>query len=176
MIHIPSSALTCIAATAGSRCWSRIRVVCVVPVELELVGPRRRVFYLQGFGASVFLTMCRNYGNILGSLNVRIFMDILLSAEQSRTARALLNWSRVRLAAKANLSEPTISDFENGLRRPNPGKLAAIRAALEGAGVVFPDGGCPSLTFFQGEPNAPRADNRGWRRRRQTKSPAAKNR
>ncbi|TIN15689.1 MAG: helix-turn-helix transcriptional regulator, partial [Mesorhizobium sp.] len=44
----------------------------------------------------------------------------LLSADQSRAARALLNWSRVRLAAKANLSEMTISDFENGFRKPRP--------------------------------------------------------
>ncbi|TGS90122.1 helix-turn-helix domain-containing protein, partial [bacterium M00.F.Ca.ET.177.01.1.1] len=40
-----------------------------------------------------------------------------LSADQVRAARALLRWSRVRLAAKANLSETTISELENGARK-----------------------------------------------------------
>ncbi|MDG4889580.1 helix-turn-helix transcriptional regulator [Mesorhizobium sp. WSM4887] len=44
----------------------------------------------------------------------------LLSGEQSKAARALLSWSRVRLAARAHISEPTILDFENGSRNPNP--------------------------------------------------------
>ena len=75
-----------------------------------------------------------------------------LSAEQSREARELLTWSRVRLAAKSNLSEATIRDFEIGRRIPNPGTLTRIRQALEGAGVVFTPGG-PSLTnFSEGEP------------------------
>lgn len=55
----------------------------------------------------------------------------LLTAEQARAARALLNWSRVRLAAKSNLGEMTISEFENGVRKPRPGAVAAMRRALE---------------------------------------------
>ncbi|WP_312891164.1 helix-turn-helix domain-containing protein [Mesorhizobium silamurunense] len=51
----------------------------------------------------------------------------------------------MRLAAKANLGEGTISDFENGYRMPNPRKLAAMRRAFEGAGVVFATRG-PTLT------------------------------
>lgn len=71
-----------------------------------------------------------------------------LTAEQSRAARALLNWSRVRLGAKSNLSEDTIREFENGRRIPGPGSLTRIRQALETAGVVFTTGttGAPSLT------------------------------
>ncbi|TIU13357.1 MAG: helix-turn-helix transcriptional regulator, partial [Mesorhizobium sp.] len=44
----------------------------------------------------------------------------LLSGEQSKAARALLSWSRVRLAARAHISEPTIIEFENGSKNPNP--------------------------------------------------------
>ncbi|WP_245307402.1 helix-turn-helix transcriptional regulator [Mesorhizobium sp. AA23] len=44
----------------------------------------------------------------------------ILSGQQLKAARVLLNWSRVRLAARANLSEATISEFENGFRTPNP--------------------------------------------------------
>ncbi|BCG96754.1 transcriptional regulator [Mesorhizobium sp. 131-2-1] len=68
-----------------------------------------------------------------------------LTAEQSRAARALLNWSRVRLGAKSNLSEDTIREFESGRRIPGAGNLTRIRQALEAAGVVFTLG-APSLT------------------------------
>ncbi|TIU44445.1 MAG: helix-turn-helix transcriptional regulator, partial [Mesorhizobium sp.] len=46
-----------------------------------------------------------------------------LSAEQVRLARALLNWSRVRLASKANVSEATISGIENGLKNTRPSSV-----------------------------------------------------
>ncbi|WJI55141.1 MULTISPECIES: helix-turn-helix transcriptional regulator [unclassified Mesorhizobium] len=52
------------------------------------------------------------------------------SANQSKAARALLNWSRVRLAAKANLSEIVISDLENGYRKPRPHNINALAPAL----------------------------------------------
>ncbi len=41
------------------------------------------------------------------------------------------------LATAANVSRNTIVDFEKGRRTPNPNNLAAIRAALEAAGVIF---------------------------------------
>ncbi|MER8570317.1 helix-turn-helix domain-containing protein [Mesorhizobium sp. M0924] len=61
----------------------------------------------------------------------------VLSADQSRAARALLNWSRVRLAAKADLSEMAISDLENGFRKSRPHNIAAIRKAF-GAEWIWP--------------------------------------
>ncbi|MDX8436953.1 helix-turn-helix transcriptional regulator [Mesorhizobium abyssinicae] len=92
-----------------------------------------------------------------------------LSAEQSRAARALLNWSRVRLAAKADLSEVAISDFENGVRK-KPANIAAMRRALEGAGVVFTEGS-PSLNGSAGPNIGRQADNRTWRHRRTRRAP-----
>ncbi|MBA1143080.1 helix-turn-helix domain-containing protein [Mesorhizobium neociceri] len=88
----------------------------------------------------------------------------LLSADQSRAARALLNWSRVRLAAKANLSEMTISDFENGYREPRPHNIAAMRHAFEDAGIIFTLEGTPSLARPEGDSGLA-TDNRMWRRR-----------
>lgn len=88
----------------------------------------------------------------------------LLSADQSRAARALLNWSRVRLAAKANLSEMTISDFENGFRKPRSHNIAAMRQAFEDAGIIFTFGGIPSLARPEGDDSLA-TDNRMWRRR-----------
>ncbi|TGP18058.1 MULTISPECIES: helix-turn-helix transcriptional regulator [unclassified Mesorhizobium] len=76
----------------------------------------------------------------------------LLSAEQVRAARVLLNWSRVRLAAKSNLSEATIVEFENGIR-------------MEGAGIIFTAEGSPSLGRSEGQNSAVATDNRDWRRR-----------
>ena len=75
----------------------------------------------------------------------------LISGEQSKAARALLNWSRVRLAAKANLSEVTISDFENGSRKSRLHNIMAIRRALEDVGIVFTSDGSPSLPRHEGE-------------------------
>ncbi|MGV1877357.1 helix-turn-helix domain-containing protein [Rhizobium sp. A22-96] len=60
-----------------------------------------------------------------------------ITSEQSRAARGLLDWSQTRLAKESNLSESTIRDFEKGRRLPSVNNLAAIRCALEAAGVTF---------------------------------------
>jgi transcriptional regulator with XRE-family HTH domain len=56
-----------------------------------------------------------------------------------RMARALLNWSLDQLAAAAGVHRNTISNFETGKYAGDPGKLAAIRRALESSGVIFVD-------------------------------------
>jgi ribosome-binding protein aMBF1 (putative translation factor) len=61
--------------------------------------------------------------------------------EQSRAARAWLDWSQEELAAKASVSLSTVRDFEKGRREPIPNNLAAMKAALESAGIAFVDGG-----------------------------------
>ena len=61
----------------------------------------------------------------------------LLTPQQCRAGRALLKWPQVRLAAKAELSEGTVRDFENEVRTPPASKLSRIRQALEDAGVMF---------------------------------------
>jgi transcriptional regulator with XRE-family HTH domain len=60
-----------------------------------------------------------------------------MTPAQCRAARALLDWSQPNLAEAAGLGLSTVVDFERS-RRPVPDKtLAAIRSALEGAGVRF---------------------------------------
>lgn len=63
-----------------------------------------------------------------------------ITPEQSRAARGLLDWPQIRLAAASNLSESTVRDFEKGRRVPSVNNLAAIRAALEAAGIEFING------------------------------------
>ena len=72
-----------------------------------------------------------------------------MSPDQSRAARGLLDWSQAELAARSNLSESTIRDFEKGRRVPSINNLAAIRRALEAAGVEFIDGDQPGVRLMR---------------------------
>jgi transcriptional regulator with XRE-family HTH domain len=68
-----------------------------------------------------------------------------MTPEQSRAARGLPDWSQAELAARSNLSESTIRDFEKGRRVPSINNMAAIRRALESVGVEFIDGNYPGV-------------------------------
>jgi transcriptional regulator with XRE-family HTH domain len=60
-----------------------------------------------------------------------------LAPEQCRAARGWLDWSQEDLAKLANVSLSTVRDFEKGRRVPIANNLAAIRTALEGAGIAL---------------------------------------
>jgi DNA-binding XRE family transcriptional regulator len=60
-----------------------------------------------------------------------------MKPDQCGEARVLLNWDEWKLANHAGLSEQTVRNLEAGSHRPHPRTLAAIRAALEAAGVIF---------------------------------------
>jgi transcriptional regulator with XRE-family HTH domain len=74
-----------------------------------------------------------------------------ISPQQSRAARRLLNWSMVRLASRSNLTESAIRNFEESLRALSVDKLAAIRTALEAAGVEFMNGDQPGVRMRKGD-------------------------
>ena len=61
----------------------------------------------------------------------------MLAPEQSRAARAWLEWSQTDLAKRANLSLSTVRDFEKGRRTPISNNIEAIRRAFEAEGVDF---------------------------------------
>ncbi len=57
----------------------------------------------------------------------------------------MLGWGQAQLSEAAGVSRMTIVDFEKGARTPHPNNLAAIRAALEAAGVEFTNGDAPGV-------------------------------
>lgn len=61
----------------------------------------------------------------------------MISPAQCRAARALLQWSRERLAAESGVHTNTVTSFELEQRQPIRANLAAIVGALEAAGVEF---------------------------------------
>lgn len=75
-------------------------------------------------------------------------------AGQFRAARALLGMSQHRLAQKAGVSSMTIKRAEgSGKPYPSEAAIAAIRAALESAGVQFMENGDgPGVRLRPGAP------------------------
>jgi transcriptional regulator with XRE-family HTH domain len=49
----------------------------------------------------------------------------------------MVRLTRDEVATAAQVAVATLADFETGRRQPHPRTLAAIRAALEAAGVEF---------------------------------------
>jgi transcriptional regulator with XRE-family HTH domain len=60
---------------------------------------------------------------------------ITTSAVQLKAARALLGWSRIKLAVESGVGENLIKTFEAGARIPASAKLDALKQTLEAAGV-----------------------------------------
>ncbi|NIA70043.1 helix-turn-helix transcriptional regulator [Pelagibius litoralis] len=60
-----------------------------------------------------------------------------LTPEQCRAARALLNWSQPDLAKASGIGRATIANLERGAHTPHPSNQAALRDALEEAGIEF---------------------------------------
>jgi transcriptional regulator with XRE-family HTH domain len=60
-----------------------------------------------------------------------------ISPNQLRAARALIGWTREDLATAAGATERNLARIESAEITPRPRTVAAIRAALEAAGVEF---------------------------------------
>ncbi|MBO1073369.1 helix-turn-helix transcriptional regulator [Roseomonas sp. 1311] len=65
-----------------------------------------------------------------------VIKDAILPA-QVRAARGLLGWSQDQLAAASGVPKRTVARLELGEGTPQRRTLAAIRTALEAAGVIF---------------------------------------
>lgn len=64
---------------------------------------------------------------------------------QCRAARALVDFTQQELAEASGLGLSTIVDFERERRVVSDEAVAAIRAALEGAGAEFTNGSKPGV-------------------------------
>jgi transcriptional regulator with XRE-family HTH domain len=75
-----------------------------------------------------------------------------MSPEQSRAARAWLGWSQGELAKRSGVGQSTVQDFERGQRTPIANNIAAIRRAIEEAGIrlVFDKNGAAAGILRQG--------------------------
>lgn len=62
---------------------------------------------------------------------------LMVNPSQVRAARALLAMTQGQLAERSGVSLSTVVDFERDRRTVAPPSVAAMRAALEGAGVEF---------------------------------------
>ncbi|MGR3477402.1 helix-turn-helix domain-containing protein [Sulfitobacter sp.] len=60
-----------------------------------------------------------------------------MTPAQSRAARGLISMTQTGLAQAANLGQSTVIDFERERRIVSADAIAAIREALEQAGVEF---------------------------------------
>ena len=71
----------------------------------------------------------------------------MVSPEQCRAARALLDWSQEELSKKASVGIVTVRQLEAGTHEPRRATLDVIRRALVDAGVEFIDenGGGPGV-------------------------------
>jgi predicted transcriptional regulator len=71
----------------------------------------------------------------------------MITPEQCRAARGLLDWSQQDLAEKAAVGIVTVRQLEAGAHEPRRATLDVIKRALESAGVEFIDenGGGPGV-------------------------------
>lgn len=61
----------------------------------------------------------------------------MITAAQIRAARGLIRWKQAELAAAAGLSLTALNNIEREAADPKASTLAALKRALEQAGVVF---------------------------------------
>jgi predicted transcriptional regulator len=77
-----------------------------------------------------------------------------LTSELIRAARALLRWEQRHLADASSVSLPTIKRLESkpGILTAHGSTVAALKRALENAGVEFTNGDQPGVRLRKAKP------------------------
>lgn len=65
------------------------------------------------------------------------YLSCMLTPEQCRAARALLDWTQTDLADRTGIAVSTVRGFESGRHTLMRSNMAMLQATLEQAGVVF---------------------------------------
>ena len=82
--------------------------------------------------------------------------EVILTSELIRAARALLRWEQRSLADASSVSLPTIKRLElrPGILAAHGSTVAALKRALEGAGVEFTNGDQPGVRLRKTSPRS----------------------
>ena len=82
--------------------------------------------------------------------------EVSLTSELIRAARALLRWEQRNLADASSVSLPTIKRLESrpGILAAHGSTVAALKRALEGAGVEFTNGDQPGVRLRKTSPRS----------------------
>jgi len=82
------------------------------------------------------------------------FIGTMITPEQCRAARGLLDWTQADLAREAAIGIVTVRQVEAGQSSPRRATLDVMRRALERAGVEFIDanGGGPGVRLRVNKP------------------------
>jgi transcriptional regulator with XRE-family HTH domain len=77
---------------------------------------------------------------------------VMITPQQCRAARGLLDWSQGDLAERAGVGIVTVRQFEASVHNPRRATHEVIRRAFEAAGVEFIDenGGGPGVRVREG--------------------------
>jgi transcriptional regulator with XRE-family HTH domain len=75
----------------------------------------------------------------IGDPSHKLTLMIIITPEQCRAARALLDWSQGRLAHMAGVGIVTVRQLEAGTHTPRKATLDVIKRALQLGGVEFID-------------------------------------
>jgi DNA-binding XRE family transcriptional regulator len=74
----------------------------------------------------------------------------MITPEQIRGARAMLNMTQARLAELAGISATALNSIERGASDPKSSTLRAIQSSLETAGIEFLNHGQPGVRLASG--------------------------
>ena len=82
--------------------------------------------------------------------------EVILTSELIRAARSLLRWEQRSLADASSVSLPTIKRLESrpGILAAHGSTVAALKRALEGAGVEFTNGDQPGVRLRKTSPKS----------------------
>lgn len=101
------------------------------------------------------LSKNRNLNPVLQSQMTESTKKVRATAAQVRAARELLGINQTQLATAAMVNLKTLSAFESGSHPVYDSTADKIQEALERRGIIFGNGGRPSVTLDQSKAIVP---------------------